>query len=326
MKPSLKTPLVVAMSSGLTAALILSSAGVYSLLQDRRTTPEATPVPSAAPVNPIANATPVASPVTPAAPSPVIIWTQAENDYLYDLSQALQPQERDRTTAAEKLAIARQIQGWLNGGADYWSVREKFDATYKGTVLENYAHNRDVYIKFATERLAANHLNTLTPPPQIVEVPVPYPVPAPDKDSQDDQFDGGNPIPQQKATVTAADYLNCRAQPNGSIVGKFSKGESIEVHRIAYLSSKAWYLTTQGCWVSGNWIQLESAQDPAPNQEALVTVPVLECLDKPKNGNPTAQTYAAGETLIWLNKAQISGEAWYLTTENCWVAGSGIQL
>lgn len=324
MKPPLKTSLIVAMSSALTAALILSSAGLYSLLQDRRTTPETTS--PASPVDPLANATPVASPVPSASASPVIIWTQAENDYLYDLSQALQPQERDRTTPAEKLAIARQVQGWLDGGADYWSVREKFDATYKGTVLENYAHNRDVYIKFATERLAANHLNTLTPPPQVVEVPVPYPVPAPGQNDGGDQFDGGNPIPSQKAVVTASDFLNCRAKPDGSIVGKFSAGESLEVHRIAYISSKAWYLTTQGCWVSGKWIRLESEPTPPQNQDALVVVPVLECLDKPKTGNPTAQTYVDGETLIWLNKAQISGEAWYLTTENCWVSGSGLQL
>lgn len=128
-----------------------------------------------------------------------VVLSQAENDYLYDLSQALQSVEQRRIHNAEKLAIGRQIAGWLAAGADYWDVRSQFDATYRNAIAGDYGHNRDVYIKFATERLAPAFVATLTPPPpapqvivqtrteyvevpgepQVIEkvVPDPYPVP-----------------------------------------------------------------------------------------------------------------------------------------------------
>lgn len=89
---------------------------------------------------------------------------QDENNYLFDLSQGLQTDERDRLTAEQQLAIAQNILGWLKEGADYWGVREKFDAAYRGQILGDYAHNRDVYIRFATQWLAPDHLATLKQP------------------------------------------------------------------------------------------------------------------------------------------------------------------
>jgi hypothetical protein len=88
-----------------------------------------------------------------------------ENDYLFDLSQALQPIEYNRLSAAEKIEIARQIQSWVESGADFWSLRQRFDASYGTSLAGNYAHNRDVYIRFATERFAPAHLATLIQPP-----------------------------------------------------------------------------------------------------------------------------------------------------------------
>lgn len=119
--------------------------------------------------------------VQPPAPQ----WTQPENDYLFDLSQALQPVERDRLRAADQIAIARNIQAWLATGADYWGVREQFDATYRNSVTGNYAHNRDVYIRFATAHFAPDYLATvMQPPPEgplesPLAGPVPYPLPYP---------------------------------------------------------------------------------------------------------------------------------------------------
>lgn len=333
----MKTPLVVAISSALTAAVILASVAVYSVFQrDNRstigesTTP-ASPTPSSSPASPLAQATPVAQ----LSPPPVITWTQAENDYLYDLSQALEPAEKNRTTPSEKLAIGRQIQGWLDGGADYWGVREKFDAAYKGSVVGNYAHNRDVYLKFATERLAPNHQDTLNLPPKVVKVPVPYPVPAPNNSEADEPFDGGNPIPEQAAIVIESGYLNCRAKPNGTIVGKVTEGQSIKVHRVAYRSGKAWYLTTQGCWVFGGGIRLEDANNPPtpnpptpnpiPEREAIVIESgYLNCRAKP-NGTIVGRVYEGDK--IWVTKVDHStGKPWYFTTGGCWVFGPGIEL
>jgi hypothetical protein len=137
--------------------------------------------------------------------NPTIVLSQAENDYLYDLSQALQSVEQRRIRNAEKLAIGRQIAGWLQAGADYWKVRAQFDQTYGNAITGDYGHNRDVYIKFATERLAPAFIATLAPPPpepqvivqtrteyvevpsqpQVIEtvvekvIPDPYPVPVP---------------------------------------------------------------------------------------------------------------------------------------------------
>ncbi|XQQ06400.1 MAG: hypothetical protein EDM05_56165 [Leptolyngbya sp. IPPAS B-1204] len=132
-------------------------------------------------------------------PAPIVALSQAENDYLYDLSQALQSVEHRRLTNAERLAIGRQIAGWLQTGSRYWDVRSQFDQVYKTAVAGDYAYNRDVYIKFATERLAPGFVSTLTPPqpePQVIlktrteyvespgrtkviKVPEPFPVPVP---------------------------------------------------------------------------------------------------------------------------------------------------
>lgn len=143
----------------------------------------------------------------PASQTPSSVpFSRAENDYLYDLSQALQSIEQRRLTDAERLAIGHQIAGWLQTGSRYWDVRAKFDQVYKNSVAGDYAHNRDVYIKFATERLAPAFIATLTPPdpePQVIlktkteyvetpgptkvitvpdpfPVPIPYPVPGDD--------------------------------------------------------------------------------------------------------------------------------------------------
>jgi hypothetical protein len=131
-------------------------------------------------------------------------WSQPENDYLFDLSQALQPIERDRLRAADQIAIARNIQTWLAAGADYWGVREQFDATYRGSVMGNYAHNRDVYIRFATAHFAPDYLANVMQPPRVEhpaefpwEGPVPYPhaetlpYPYPDPYGHPDDFPGG---------------------------------------------------------------------------------------------------------------------------------------
>jgi hypothetical protein len=160
-----------------------------------------------------------ARPEQPAQPAPITI-SQAENDYLYDLSQALQASEQRRLTDAERLAIGRQIAAWLQAGSDYWQVRSKFDQAYKPVIAGNYGHNRDVYIKFATERLAPAFVATLTPPPppprviiktrteyietpakpevitvtQPVPVPVPrpFPVPVPGDDPYDHDHNHGS--------------------------------------------------------------------------------------------------------------------------------------
>lgn len=329
----MKTPLVIALSVALTTTTIFAAMGIYSLVQRDPSSPT-TPTPassgSPAPIDPITTATPVVQ----VSPSPLITWTQAENDYLYDLSQALQPQERDRTTPAGKLAIGRQIQGWLEGGADYWGVREKFDAAYKGTVLDHYAHNRDVYIKFATERLAASHLDTLTPPPQVIRVPVEVPVyPKPDQDSNQNNvdFDGGNPIPEREATVIEAGSLNCRAIPNGKIIGQVYEGDVIQVNRVAQQSGKQWYFAkTQGCWLFGSGIQLKSSIDnpepnPLPGQYATVTASgSLNCRATPKG--KVVGSLSQGETIRVTKVDHGTGEAWYLTEKGCWVAGQFIQL
>jgi hypothetical protein len=100
--------------------------------------------------------------------SEVIPFSQAENDYLYDLAQALQSVEQRRLTDAERLAIGRQIADWLESGEDYWGVRGRFDQRYRAVIAGDYGQNRDAYIKFATERLAPGFIATLTVPPRIV--------------------------------------------------------------------------------------------------------------------------------------------------------------
>lgn len=111
--------------------------------------------------------TPQTAAVPPSAAQSVA--QSAENNYLFDLSQALQTVEYQRLSAAEQLEIARQIQSWVEAGADFWSLRQRFDASYGTSVAGNYPHNRDVYIRFATERFAPAHLATLMQPPVVNE-------------------------------------------------------------------------------------------------------------------------------------------------------------
>ncbi|XPM60633.1 MAG: hypothetical protein EDM05_026845 [Leptolyngbya sp. IPPAS B-1204] len=96
---------------------------------------------------------------------------QQENDYLFDLSQALQPVEHHRLSAAEQLQVARNIQAWVTAGADYWGVREQFDRTYRRAIAGDYAHNRDVYIRFATAYFAPELLARVMQPPRVVQTP-----------------------------------------------------------------------------------------------------------------------------------------------------------
>lgn len=96
--------------------------------------------------------------------TPAFSWTKAENDVLYDYSQALQPAERDRLADSARLEIGRQVCSWLDSGQSYWGVRSLFDTQYKGSVAGDYFHNRDAYIRFSTERLCPGQMASLTPP------------------------------------------------------------------------------------------------------------------------------------------------------------------
>lgn len=95
-------------------------------------------------------------------------FTQTENDYLYDLSQALQPSEKAKMDAAGRLEIGRTVAGWAEAGAGYWELRRKFDTTYAATPSD-----REVYLKYAIERFAPAHTAVLIEPPsQPTAVPV----------------------------------------------------------------------------------------------------------------------------------------------------------
>jgi hypothetical protein len=98
----------------------------------------------------------------PAAPS--FSWSKAENDVLFDYSQALQPAERQRLADSARLEISRQVCSWLDGGQSYLGIRSMFDSQYKGTIAGDYFHNRDVYIRYSTERLCPGQMASLTPP------------------------------------------------------------------------------------------------------------------------------------------------------------------
>lgn len=107
---------------------------------------------------------------TPAIP--VISWTKAENDVLYDYSQALQPAERERLDNDGRLQIGQQVCSWLSSGQGYWSVRSMFDTRYKNQVAGDYYHNRDAYIRFGTERLCPQHMASLVRPPEPTDVQI----------------------------------------------------------------------------------------------------------------------------------------------------------
>ncbi len=159
--------------SGQTRASVTASA-------TKSTPPQTQPVQSPQAASTQAVFTPTHSTSQPA-------FSQAENDFLYDLTQALQPVEHDRLSDAERLAIARQIAEWLQSEADYWSVQARFDALYQGEIAGDYVFNREVYIKFAGERLAPNDwialavLNNSKPAPlpnppeeDFIAAPEPY--------------------------------------------------------------------------------------------------------------------------------------------------------
>jgi hypothetical protein len=107
---------------------------------------------------------------TPAVP--VISWTKAENDVLYDYSQALQAAERNRIGNDDRLKIGHQVCSWLADGQGYWSVRSMFDSLYRSQVAGDYYHNRDAYIRFSTERLCPQQMASLVPPADVTNVRV----------------------------------------------------------------------------------------------------------------------------------------------------------
>jgi len=138
--------------------------------------------PALVPANPTQPATsPAAPPV--ANPQTTTTWTAQENDYLFDLSHALQPVEYQRLNSAEQLEMARQIQQWIQSGENFWSIRQRFDASYGRALMGDYAHNREVYIRFTTERFAPDYLATLIAPEALPHAefapygaePQPYP-------------------------------------------------------------------------------------------------------------------------------------------------------
>lgn len=109
---------------------------------------------------------PISEMIAAAPAAPASTWTKAENDVLYDYSQALQPSERDRISSEEQLKIGKQVCSWLETGQSYWGVRSLFDNLYKAQVAGDYYHNRDAYIRFSTERLCPDRMASLTPPPE----------------------------------------------------------------------------------------------------------------------------------------------------------------
>lgn len=115
---------------------------------------------------------------SPAAPAvPVALWSKAENDVLYDYSQALKTAEQGRLRDDDRLKIGRQVCAWLNDGQGYWGVRSLFDGQYKTQIAGDYSHNRDVYIRFGTERLCPQYTASLVAPAeaavQIAKTPAP---------------------------------------------------------------------------------------------------------------------------------------------------------
>jgi hypothetical protein len=102
--------------------------------------------------------------------APVVAWSKAENDVLYDYSQALQMAERSRLGNDERLKIGKQVCTWLNGGQGYWGIRSLFDGQYKTQVAGDYSHNRDVYIRFSTERLCPQYTASLIAPANPTQI------------------------------------------------------------------------------------------------------------------------------------------------------------
>lgn len=226
----MKTPIALMSAALLSSALLAASITAYSAWKSLTGEAELSPIaqsPSAQPTaippipsaQPVVTITPVASPASPSVTPTVATtvattasanrsiqptlapWSQSENDYLYDLSQALQPLERQRLSSTEQIEIGRKVQSWLEAGADYWGTRDQFDRVYRGLIAGDYGHNREVYINFATRHFAPNYGATLTQPPTILEIPETTPLEAPEEfpiansDPQPDPYQ--QPVPYQ---------------------------------------------------------------------------------------------------------------------------------
>lgn len=100
-------------------------------------------------------------------PVPTLL-TQAENDYLYELSQALQAPEKAKMDDAARLTIGRAVAEWAEAGASYWELRQKFDATYAADPFD-----REIYLKYAIESFAPTRTAALTEPQPQPTVGVP---------------------------------------------------------------------------------------------------------------------------------------------------------
>jgi hypothetical protein len=202
----MKRPLVVIVSilaptlagSGVTGYLAWKSLSSVSTLQSAQSiSPQSialsqpailTPVPVSAATSPAAPALPpagVATSTSVASAPATPVWSQAQNDYLYDLSQTLQPVEQQRRSQAEQLAIAAQIQQWLENGADRRSLRQQFDGVYAGQIAGNYARNRNIYIK-----LAAKYFSPQRPSQPFNQVPDPPPY----STYQFNEYQSGDPL------------------------------------------------------------------------------------------------------------------------------------
>lgn len=140
-----------------------------------------TPVVPVAPAEPAA--TPAISPLQPTsvqpAPNPAInpvsnsivasqfaAPTAQEGRYLLDLAHTLQPIEYQRLSPTEQLEMARQLQQWMQSGADFWGLYSQFDQAYGHSLLGDYDYNREVYIQLATQHLARGYSPEYLPPDQ----------------------------------------------------------------------------------------------------------------------------------------------------------------
>jgi hypothetical protein len=178
---------------------------------------------------------------TPAASSPVIMLSQGENDYLFDLSTGIQKQEFDRTNQSEKLAIGKKIAVWAEKATSIDDLYSKFDAEFKGVVTGDYGLNRSGYINFAVKRLAPGYESALqpkTPEPEVVTNTVVVAI--------GEQTEGDGRSSAFNAYVFDPPS-NCRALPSndGRVVRTFQAG-NIQVTQ----KNGEWYLEAYSrCWI-----------------------------------------------------------------------------
>lgn len=152
-------------------------------------------------------------------------FTQAENDYLYDLSQALQPNEKAKMDAAARLEIGRTVAGWAEAGAGYWELRQKFDATYAAAPSD-----REVYLKYAIQRFAPAHTAALIePPPRPIAAPtrsepisrpeyIPAPIPRPPDRPISESPIPDKPIPGRPEVIPSPGKPPDDSAPGGSLI------------------------------------------------------------------------------------------------------------